>query len=102
VLKAPDHIFSLQALFSVFPDAAIVQMHRDPLEVLQSSIQLTTVLRKMFAWRQEPGEVGAREARVLWEGIDRITRFRDSRPDLANRFVDISYKETGHRSVCHG
>src|SRR6185503_9816843 len=28
-LKAPDHIFSLEALFAVFPDAMIIQMHRN-------------------------------------------------------------------------
>ena len=43
VLKAPDHIFSLDALFQVFPDAVVIQTHRNPFDVLKSSIQLTEV-----------------------------------------------------------
>jgi hypothetical protein len=93
VLKAPDHVFSLEALFAVFPDATIIQMHRNPMEVLRSSLQLTTVLRGMFAHPQNKDEGAAVEARVLAEGLDRISRFRDSHPELAERFVDVNYSE---------
>src|ERR1051325_1211244 len=55
ILKAPDHVYSLKELFSVFPDAVIVQTHRNPLEVLRSSIQLSEVLYNLFAW---PGDRG--------------------------------------------
>ena len=34
VLKSPDHVRGLAYLFAVFPDAVIVQTHRDPLDVL--------------------------------------------------------------------
>jgi hypothetical protein len=37
VLKSPDHIFALEGLLAVFPDAVFIQTHRDPLEVLKSS-----------------------------------------------------------------
>ena len=36
VLKAPAHLFDLGALLEVYPDAAIVQTHREPFEVVSS------------------------------------------------------------------
>src|SRR5215469_9558544 len=45
VLKAPDHVYGLEELFLVFPDALIIQTHRDPLPVLRSDVQLTRVLQ---------------------------------------------------------
>jgi hypothetical protein len=93
VLKAPDHVFSLDALFAVFPDAVVVQMHRNPIEVLKSSLQLTEVLRRMFARPERRDQIGAREAHLLAEGMHRITTFRDSHPELAERFIDVNYRE---------
>jgi len=36
VLKAPSHLAQLETLFRVFPDARVVQTHRDPLKVMAS------------------------------------------------------------------
>jgi hypothetical protein len=36
VLKAPAHVFGLDALFDVYPDAGVILMHRDPVEVVPS------------------------------------------------------------------
>jgi sulfotransferase family protein len=93
VLKAPDHVFSLEALFRIFPDATIIQMHRNPIEVLKSSIRLTTVLREMFARPDNGSQAVAREAKMLAEGAERMTRFRDSHPELSSRFLDVNYTE---------
>ena len=52
VLKAPDHVYGLDALFAVFPDAVVIQTHRDPLQVLKSSIHLNWVLRGLYGGRR--------------------------------------------------
>ena len=93
VLKAPDHVFSLDALFSVFPDATIIQMHRNPADVLKSSLDLTEVLHRLFAYRQPRHESILREVQILADGMNRITGFRDSHPELKDRFIDIHYRE---------
>ena len=72
VLKAPDHMFNMEALLRVFPDASVIQTHRNPLEVIESSSQLTDVVQRTFAHPQDRREVGVREARVLAEGLDRL------------------------------
>jgi Sulfotransferase family len=93
VLKAPDHVYGLEALFSVFPDAVVVQTHRDPLHVLKSSIHLTWVLRGLYGRPDDPIQLAEREARVLAGMTDRLMRFRAGRPELAERFVDVNYGE---------
>jgi hypothetical protein len=93
VLKSPDHIFAMEALLAVFPDAVIIQTHRDPLEVLRSSSQLTHVLQGLFGRVASLDQLGLREARMLAEGIQRIMRFRDAHPELATRFIDVMYRE---------
>jgi hypothetical protein len=93
VLKAPDHVYGLEALFSIFPDAVIIQTHRDPLQVLKSSIHLNWVLRRLYERPEDPIRLAEREARVLAGMADRVARFRQARPDLAGRFVDVHYGE---------
>jgi len=47
VLKAPSHLSTLRELLDVFPDATVVQTHRDPLRVLGSITSLMATLRWM-------------------------------------------------------
>jgi len=99
VLKAPDHVFHLDELLRVFPDAIIIQTHRDPLKVLESSSRLTEVLQRVFAHPQDRREIGIREALGLAEGLDRITRFREQHSELEHRFLDVNYEELVSNSL---
>ncbi len=93
VLKSPDHVCGLDELFAVFPDAFIVQTHRNPLEVVSSSAELTRVLRALYGPPGDLAEVQAREVRVLAERTERFMQFRDQHPELQNRFIDVKYTE---------
>jgi hypothetical protein len=93
VLKSPDHVRGLDELFAVFPDAYIVQTHRNPLEVVNSSAELTRVLRGLYGPPGELQEVHAREVRILAERTERFMQFRDQHPELADRFIDVKYTE---------
>ena len=92
-LKSPDHLCSLEELFSVFPDAVIIHTHRNPLEVLKSSIQLTKVLHGLFSRPGDGGQLQDQQARALAERVEGSIRFRDRHPQLAGRFCDVSYAE---------
>lgn len=48
LLKAPCHLRNLDALSSVFPDACIIQTHRDPCVVVPSICSLTAMFRSIF------------------------------------------------------
>jgi hypothetical protein len=93
LLKSPDHVHGLEELFSVFPDALVVQTHRNPLESLRSLIQLTGVLQGLYGKPRDLDESAERETRNLAAAMDRFIRFRDSHPELANRFIDVNYSD---------
>ncbi|HWI58447.1 MAG TPA: sulfotransferase [Bacillota bacterium] len=93
ILKSPDHVYGLEEIFAVFPDACIIQTHRNPLEVLTSSIHLTDVLQRLYARPGDRDEIRRHEVRLLAEAMESFIRFRDRHPELADRFIDVRYAD---------
>jgi hypothetical protein len=62
VLKCPDHVFALDAIRAVYPDARLVFVHRDPLAVLLSVARLTETLRRPFTRRIDKAEIGRQDS----------------------------------------
>jgi Sulfotransferase family len=93
VLKSPDHIYGLDKLLTVFPDATIIQTHRNPVEVVHSQIRLTKVLEAMFARPREREQLAISEAQKIEQMLGYITRFRDAYPNAAGQFIDVTYRE---------
>ncbi len=73
ILKSPDHVFALDDIRNVYPDAHLVLVHRDPVRVLASVAKLTEVLRRPFARNIDRLGIG-REVSASWmEGARRMT-----------------------------
>jgi hypothetical protein len=91
VLKNPSHLFALDALMNVYPDALVIQMHREPRTIVASAsslaMQATEGQSELFV-----GEVIGRTQLELWaRGAE---AFRDARQKYdAAQFLDIDYKE---------
>jgi hypothetical protein len=77
VLKCPEHLFALQAIRSVYPDARLVFVHRDPVKVLLSQARLTEVLRRPFTRRLDPRTLGPDESRRWLDGTNRMMTVGD-------------------------
>ncbi|BCS52917.1 sulfotransferase [Geobacter sp. SVR] len=93
VLKAPSHLMALDALLQVYPDADIVQTHRDPLKVLPSCASLAQVLRAPFTNRFKREGIGL-EVSLRWEGSTRLAlELRRDNPALEKRFFDVRYPD---------
>lgn len=87
-LKAPEHLFSLDGLLRTYPDARIVWIHRDPVEVAPSACNLTAQTRRFVGPVQDPQVIG-REWLSLWaEAVSRAAAVRAARPEA---FLDVSY-----------
>jgi Sulfotransferase family len=93
VLKAPAHLFAFDALLETYPDARIVQTHRDPLTVLASVASLTAVLQRAFTDELDLGEIGREVSRRWTNGLERAMRLRRSGRVAAERFHDVHYHE---------
>lgn len=84
VLKSPGHLYSLDALLREYPDACLVQTHRDPLRILASLANLVAVLRSLASDRIDRHEIARECAGWLQKGLDRSVEARRSglvRPD---------------------
>lgn len=60
VVKTPGHLWSLEALLAEYPDALLVQTHRDPLKIVSSLASMLPTMRSAYARDIDVGEV-ARE-----------------------------------------
>ncbi|MBV9726113.1 MAG: sulfotransferase, partial [Gammaproteobacteria bacterium] len=77
ILKSPDHLFALDDIRKVYPDAHLVLVHRDPVRVLASVAKLTEVLRRPFARSIDRLEIG-REVSASWmDGARRMAALAD-------------------------
>jgi Sulfotransferase family len=77
VVKCPDHLFALEAIRAVYPDARLVFVHRDPVKVLLSVAKLTEVLRRPFTRRLDLAELGQEESLRWQEGTRRMVAVGD-------------------------
>jgi Sulfotransferase family len=93
ILKSPDHVYGLDRLLTVFPDAVVIQTHRNPAQVVRSQFQLTKVLEGLFARPREHYQLAMSEARKIEQILGYIIRFRDAYPDVAGQFIDVKYSE---------
>ena len=59
ILKCPDHVFALDSLRLVYPDACLIFLHRDPTIVLASLARLTEMLRRPFTRTLDRRQIGA-------------------------------------------
>jgi len=95
LLKYPVHLRQLPSLLAVYPDACIVQTHRDPLAVLRSYTNLVASYRKTF---EEPIDRAAiaREQMESWAGAaERGIAARASAvaSSGAARFFDLAFDD---------
>ena len=89
VLKSPDHVFALDAIKAIYPDAQIVFLHRDPLSVLASVAKLTEVLRRPFGRSVDRMEIG-RQVSTSWiDGASRMIAASAHDPSI----LHLHYKD---------
>jgi hypothetical protein len=93
ILKAPAHIFGIDEIFATYPDAGIVHMHRDPLDVVASLTSLTSAIYAAFSDRVDSHAVGREMVETLLIGLDRYFAARDREPGRNERFMDIDFRE---------
>jgi Sulfotransferase family len=91
VLKNPSHLFALDALLAVYPDALVIQTHRAPRAAIASVCSLAA--QASAGWSTTfRGEVIGRDQLETWAyGLDRFTQAR-ARHNPA-RFYDIEYDD---------
>jgi hypothetical protein len=93
VLKSPGHLWALDALLAIYPDARIVQTHRDPLKVIASLANLIALLRSMSSDRIDRAAIGAEWTARLADGMQRSMDVRDHLPADTAPVFDMHFAD---------
>lgn len=93
VLKAPMHSLYIAALLGAYPDALIVQTHRDPTDVIGSLCSLYETLRRPWSTRTDVSGQAAADVAYTAQGVQRAVRYRRDHPDLDARVHDLAFKD---------
>ncbi len=91
ILKCPAHLYGLGSLLKTFPDAAVVQLHRDPAQVVPSLCSLSFAMDSLYYAERDPQEVGRRMFSVLSRMFARGRAGREQHP--AHRVMDVRYED---------
>jgi hypothetical protein len=93
LLKSPAHLWSLDNLAAEYPDAIVIQTHRDPLKVIASTSALAAHLRGMATDEVSLTEIAADYAEDIFTGLDRGMEARDRGTFPSDQVVDVHFSE---------
>lgn len=93
VLKAPQHIRFLETIFQVYPDACVIQTHREPYKTMPSLASLIYTTRSALTTDIDPHHVGQTELAV-WSYL--IQCGVDARENLnkEDQIFDFYFEDT--------
>src|SRR5690606_14180337 len=76
LLKTPDHLHSLDALLAEFPDAGIIQTHRDPLKTIPSICSFIRALHAIFTDAPDARAIGDSWCDMFANSMQRVMQVR--------------------------
>ncbi len=91
LLKSPGHMFGIEELMKTYPDALIIQTHRDPARVLPSIASLAASMRGMALSQIDEIRVGAQVLEQMEVGIANLESYVPKIPD--DQYISIQYRD---------
>lgn len=93
LLKSPAHLWQLDTLIGEYPDAVIVQTHRDPLNVISSIAALTQHVRRLASDHDDIRECAQQSCEEIVVGLERSMKVRDSGVLSPGQLVDVQFAD---------
>ena len=90
-LKSPHHAVALEPLTTVYPDAQLVLMHRDPVKLCASVCSLIATLSGTFTDADHRLYIAEHWTAILGTCIERVNAFRDAHPHRP--VIDVHYTD---------
>jgi hypothetical protein len=91
VLKNPSHLFALDALLAVYPDALVIQTHRAPRTAIASVCSLAAQASDGWSTTFTGATIGRDQLELWARGLESFTATR-ARHDPA-QFYDVAYDD---------
>jgi hypothetical protein len=89
VLKNPSHLFALDALLAVYPDALVIQTHRTPSTIVASVCSLNEQASAGWSEKFTGSVVGAAQLELWARGAAKFLEDRERHPSA--QFCDVHY-----------
>lgn len=91
ILKTPFYTLFIEGLIDVFPDACLINVFRDPLEIVPSHCSLLYYAIRTIFHELNPEEIGVPICQKLAIISKQLMKARESLP--ASQFFDVKYEE---------
>lgn len=91
ILKAPEHLGHIDIIFKLFPDATVIQSHRDPVYTIPSISSM--IYSGWAAYSENPDKhlIGRYWSERLYDFSEHCMRAQAEMPDSA--FINVWYRE---------
>jgi len=93
ILKSPGHLWCPEAVLAAYPDARLIQTHRDPLRILSSLSSLEVVLRKLTSDAISSEEIAREWSEWLTLAYERSVNFREKANLPDSQVIDLQFQE---------
>ena len=91
VLKNPSHLFALDALLRVYPDALVIQTHRAPRAAIASACSLAAQATAGWSTAFQGALIGQAQLELWARGLESFIATRAGHDPA--RFFDVSYED---------
>lgn len=91
LLKYPLHTHALEELVATYPDAVLIETHRNPDETVSSFASLMSTLRRGALAPEDPSVIGREMLEAQAEGVEKSMVYRARHG--AGSIVDVGYEE---------
>jgi hypothetical protein len=93
LIKWPSHIWTLPQLMAQYPNALLVQTHRDVARLVASNTSLSAALRSLHSDQVDREETAALFAELLVDGVERSLDARLDGTVPADQVIDIQFAD---------
>jgi hypothetical protein len=93
VLKSPGHLWAIEDLLAEYPDALLVQTHRDPVRIVASLTSLVAMLHSMTSEAVESREIAREWTGRVAAALTRSIEARESGLVPPGRIVDLQFRD---------
>jgi hypothetical protein len=91
LLKTPGHLMTIDLLFETFPDAWVVQTHRDPAKTMPSTVSTTAMVQWLRSDEVDLQTLAAGIGMGFSHALNSVTE-RRAAGELPGRFVDVHFQ----------
>jgi hypothetical protein len=92
LLKNPGHIKELDVLLEVFPDACVIQTHRDPVKAIPSLCSVIQMARGLTEGvHVNPHDIGKREMENWYQAAE--AAMQDRQHLSRSQFLDVQHRD---------